>query len=110
MSADAPKKRYTLREQNESLQGIVERMATQHVTFFDKAGKEYHPDWCPLCRLEKAEEIGSPKAIAEWLEVVLRHHAIVGNLSEKSIDKGAAHIGYSAGDLIRAVREWDVIL
>lgn len=100
----------TQAEQIESLQHIVENMATQHVMFEVKGSrKKLHPDWCPLCRLEKAEQIGSPKAIAAWVEqVVLPELAARNGLPEKSIERGAAHIGFSAGDLIRAIREAQV--
>ncbi len=100
----------TLKEQVASLQHIVENMATQHITFGVKGSrKKLHPDWCPLCRLEKAEKLGSPKAIAEWVEtVVLPELAARNNLPERSVARGAAHIGFSAGDLITAIRESQV--
>lgn len=100
-----------LRDQVASLQEMIQRMATQHVTFYGPKGEKYHPDWCPLCRLEKAEEIGSPKAIAEWVEgTVLPHLAAVNHIPEASVAKGSAHIGFSAGDLIQAIRESEVLL
>ena len=103
-------KKPTLREQVASLQKIIENMATQHVIFrYDD--EEMHPDWCPLCRLEKAEEIGSPKAIAEWIEkTVIPILGVKMNLPEVSVAKGAVHQGCSAGDLVKAIRESRVIL
>lgn len=94
-----------------SLSRIVENMATQHVIMYDHQGHEMHPDWCPLCRLEKAESIGSPAAIAEWVEqTVIPMLGAKMHLPEKSVQRGAVHQGCSAGDLLRAIRESDVLL
>lgn len=101
----------TLRERVESLERIIENMATQHVTFVGSKGEELHPDWCPLCRLEKAEQIGSPKAIAEWVETtVIPMMAAKNNIPEKALAKGMVHIGMSCGDLLKAIRESEVLL
>lgn len=95
----------------EALTRTVERMATQHVTFHDQAGEEFHPDWCPLCRLEKAEAIGSPAAIADWIE-----KEIVPALGERlglpptSVDRGAVHRGASIDQLLQAIRDYEVLL
>jgi hypothetical protein len=98
-------------ERIESLSRIVGNMATQHVIMYDHQGHEMHPDWCPLCRLEKAEEIGSPAAIAEWVEqTVIPMLGVKMHLPEKSVAKGAVHNGCSAGDLVKAIRESEVLL
>jgi hypothetical protein len=94
-----------------SLSRIVENMATQHVIMYDHQGHEMHPDWCPLCRLEKAEEIGSPAAIAEWVEqTVIPMLGVKMHLPERSVARGAVHQGCSAGDLLNAIRESEVLL
>lgn len=43
-----------LRATNKSLLAMLERMETQHVTFFGPDGEEFHPDWCRECRVDKA--------------------------------------------------------
>lgn len=98
------------REQLEALQQIVENMATQHVTFRVEGSQEVmHPDWCPLCRLEKAEQIGSPTAIAAWVEqTVIPMLGAKMKLPEKSVERGAVHQGCTAGELLAAIRETDV--
>lgn len=35
----------------ESLQHVAENMGTEHITWHDMTGVEYHPDWCRECRV-----------------------------------------------------------
>lgn len=49
---------------NQSLQTTIERMNTQHVTFYGPGGKEMHPEWCPECRMTKVMD-GVRKALDE---------------------------------------------
>lgn len=98
-------------DQVEALQQIIEHMATEHVVFRGPKGEALHPDWCPLCRLEKAEAIGSPSAIADWIETaVVPMLGVRMGLPEVSVAKGAVHQGCTAGDLIAAVRDAEVLL
>lgn len=101
----------TLAEQVESLQTIIENMATTHVTWAVKGSRNRcHPDWCPLCRLERAERIGSPAAIADWVaEVIVPELGVKMNLPEKSVKRGVVLTGCSAGDLWLAIREHQVL-
>lgn len=84
----------------EALQRIIENMATHHVVF---NGGGLHPDWCPLCRLEKAEQIGSPIAIAQWVEEVVIPELSLGRI-------GDVRRVCTAGDLLEAIRRSEVLL
>lgn len=109
-------KRMTLTERCERLERMVENMAGTHIIFYDKEGTEYHADWCPLCRLEKAEQIGSPRAIAEWVETtVLPMLAVNSGLKhiEFPLNDRDRHVlltGLSAGDLLNGIANSQVLL
>lgn len=100
-----------LEAQVASMQQIIQNMATQHVVFGVVGSDEkVHPDWCPLCRIEKAEEIGSPDAIARWIEeTVIPILGVQMGLPEVSVAKGIVQQGASAGDLIEAIRTTQVV-
>lgn len=100
-----------LQAQVRSLQTIVENMATKHIVFGSPDGGVMHPDWCPLCRLEKAEEIGSPAAIADWVEqTVFPMLAAHNNIPEVNLKRGMVHQGCSAGDLLTAIRDYEILV
>lgn len=95
-------------EQIETLTRIIENMSTEHVVF---EGGTLHPDWCPLCRLERAEQIGSPIAIAQWIEqVVIPELGAHMNIPEAAVERGMVLQGCSAGDLLEAIRRSQVLL